>query len=247
MITTLSLGLCTAALLMGNTLLYGHSLTAGITWQFRSQAQKAGKQPIGETITWQVNTDVTKITSPLSTTYLDYAGKTLYRMNNHTGTCRKFPFTTTPVGQDSKNQKAPFPVSAHYTSAPALPLQEKIILGFHCTRYQLLFDTSLTISQMMYARQLQAFGKTFRESTATWWVSRDVPLFKELLDIAVQREKNFAANPFLRQIDWVTLLTKIRGFPVQQTSKTGTQLTNLILLREPTSMTSPITLPEGCQ
>ncbi len=230
---------------------YGQAQSQELTWDFVKVTRDIYGNEQSDTITYSVNSEISKIESANEIIYIDYAKYALYRYNKLDRSCVGFPLnsnkTNEPVNTKENLRKRSI---ALVSSLKLLTTTEhKEIAHYNCSLKHIMFGADLALFQMVAPLVVTEFNQKFTESMVSYCVSDEVVGFSTLLNIAQKRSDVFKNNPLLRQFDIVGLLEILEGFPVQITHKFQETTSVTTLLNKP-SLTNDkklFLLPDECR
>lgn len=237
--------------LLLNLSIHGQAQSQELTWQFARVTRGIHSGEQSDTITYFVNSDISKIEYTNEIIYIDYAKYTLHRYNKLDKFCIGFPLRSNKTNElsDTPGKLKRNSISLVSSLKLFTTTEHKKISSYNCSLKQILFGADLAKFQMVAPLVVKEFNQQFTESMVSYSVSDEVPGFRILLNIAHKRNHVFKNNPLLRQIDIVGLLEILNGFPVQITRKfRGTQ--SVITLKDkPTQSDSKesFLLPDECR
>jgi len=209
-----------------------HAQAHVLTWSFDRVAWDIHGNEQRDTITYSVNSTISKIEYQNEIIYIDYGKGTLFRYNKLKQSCVEFPLSSYKTNESPKPLEDPRKRSILLIgSLKVLTTKEhKKVSDYNCSLKHIMFGADLGMYQMIAPLVVHELGHNFTESMISYSVSNEVTDFSNLLAIAQKRNDVFKNNPLLRQIDIVGLLEILGGFPVQTTfkSRDTTSTTTLI-------------------
>ena len=230
------------AVLVLSLLTYGQVQAKGLSWTYSVTTENAQTQESKGTVTFSVNSAITKIEDEKEIITIDYDNKILYRYDKRSERCAGFPLLT------SSSPKYVNENNLSQLSSLRLLQTDRFqkISRHNCRWKQILFGADFAKFQTVAPPIIDAFGQIFTESMVHYCVSEHVAGFNSILTIAKQRRGFFERNQFLRQIDLIGLFEILYGFPVQFIKTSNKIKTTLTLVNEP-QLTNNIVIPVHCQ
>ncbi len=220
-----------------------------LTWDFIEVTHDNHVHKKTSTITYTVNSSISKIEDANETIFIDYANYTFYRYNRLTKSCITFPLTSekTNGSPDTPEYLKNRSISLA-GSLRILNTTEHTTIGtYNCSLKRIMFGADLAKIQMLASPVISEFNQTFTESMSSYSVSNEVAGFTPLLNIARKHKNVLKNNPLLRQIDIVGLLEILGGFPVQISRQSGSKQSVTTLLDAPMMRTDKnLLLPGEC-
>lgn len=188
-----------------------------LSWVYSTITQDTQGREKKGTVTYSVNSEITKIEDDNEIITISYAGKVLYRHDKRSDQCLEFPITTGPLPRLESNEKTLKGKETLLLSNFKLFSTDKHqkIASYACHLKRIAFGVDFIKFQIVASPTSYAFGQNFTESMVSYWVSQDVTGFDRILKIAKEHNALYESNPFLRQIDIVGLFEILHGFPVQ--------------------------------
>lgn len=229
----------------------GQAHAQGSTWQFNKLTRSIHGDESSETITYSVNSEISKIEDTKKIIYIDYAKNYFYRYDKSNRSCLKFPFNSNQVNEPVNTEKDINSRNISLVSSFKVftTTEHKEIAHYNCSLKHILFGADLAMFQMVAPLVVHEYGQRFTESMVGYCVSDDVVGLNTLFNIAQKRNDVFKNNPLLRQIDIVGLLEILDGFPVQITQKIHETdfVTTLASNLEPIKDEKKLSLPVECR
>lgn len=219
--------------------LFGSGITEKVyaedlIWVFGEKTHDGSDKP-GTLVTYSVNDERTRIETENEIICIDYTHYTLYRYHKHDGSCLKFPINSGVL--DNANSRK----SHSKKNNNSLSVDYKVFItdrhqnigNYNCQLKQILFGANLAKLQTVRSPVVHEFGQSFTGLMVSYCVSKDVVGVDRLSRIAKKHESIYLQNPFLRQIDLVSLIEVLQGFPVQISQKVHDREKTMTLLEAP--------------
>jgi len=223
--------------LVGCLSAYSQAQSQGFTWDFVTVTRDTHGKETSETISYSVNSEITKIEDGQEIISIDYSQYVLYRYNKSERSCLKFPlyssYATEPA--DPKENSREKSIALVGSLKRITTTERKEIGPYKCSLQHILFGAQFAVSQMVASPVIQKFNQQFTESMVSYWVSNEVLALSPLLTISQKRRPVYQNNPLLRQVDIVGLLEILEGFPVQSRYRFREVESVMTLLNKPSA------------